>query len=405
MVGCRSLKKTGSPIVQLNYNFYSEYLHPDFFIHHAKNDSSYLYFKIDEDNLLFQKNANTDQFESSFVIKYGVYQSLKTGTILDSISTNFSAQKKTVPVNVSGKIPFKIANGNYLLRVKTVDKTRGAVSTSILTIDKSPNCRQNYLIYDANQNDLQYNNYFSPLQKLKIIAPTANQKIFGRYYNRDFPLAAPPFSVFNKIPFKYSADSTFEVNSNNDGELFLTMPSSGFIHLQTDTTQKKGLTLFVFDDNYPYLGEHTDMLSPLRYLCSKKEFEDLNDEQTAQKAVEEFWLEHSGSKERAREVIKHFYHRVQFANQYFSSYLEGWKSDRGIVYLVYGPPNKVEKDDFSETWIYGESNNVMSVNFTFVKVENPFTDNDFSLSRNPRYKLSWYRAVESWRNGRVFSTK
>ncbi len=45
----------------------------------------------------------------------------------------------------------------------------------------------------------------------------------------------------------------------------------------------------------------------------------------------------------------------------------------------------------------------MSLSFSFEKVENPFTNNDYALSRNQLYQSSWYKAVESWRNGRVYS--
>ncbi|MCE9540005.1 MAG: GWxTD domain-containing protein, partial [Bacteroidetes bacterium] len=94
--------------------------------------------------------------------------------------------------------------------------------------------------------------------------------------------------------------------------------------------------------------------------------------------------------------------RVQDANLYFTSYLEGWKTDRGMIYLIYGSPNVTYKTANSETWIYGEENNINSLSYTFSKTNNPFTNNDFTLDRSVVYKQSWYTAVDIWRQGRTY---
>jgi hypothetical protein len=93
---------------------------------------------------------------------------------------------------------------------------------------------------------------------------------------------------------------------------------------------------------------------------------------------------------------------VQDANYYFTSYLEGWKTDRGMVYLIYGSPNVIYRTLNSETWIYGEENNVNSLSYSFTKVNNPFTNNDYTLERSVVYKQSWITAVDIWRQGRTY---
>ena len=55
-----------------------------------------------------------------------------------------------------------------------------------------------------------------------------------------------------------------------------------------------------------------------------------------------------------------------------------------------------------EVWNYGDENNLNSLKFVFQKKMNPFSSNDFILKRNYSYKNPWYRAVESWRNGKVY---
>jgi hypothetical protein len=73
-----------------------------------------------------------------------------------------------------------------------------------------------------------------------------------------------------------------------------------------------------------------------------------------------------------------------------------------MIFLIFGLPNIVNRTSSSEVWIYGEENNMMSLNFTFYKVTNPFTANDYILDRSIIYKNNWYRGVESWRQGRIY---
>ena len=120
--------------------------------------------------------------------------------------------------------------------------------------------------------------------------------------------------------------------------------------------------------------------------------------------LDSFLVNLTNNKNRAKEVVKNYFSRVQNANLLFTSYQEGWKTDRGMIYIIFGPPNNVYRSSFSESWIYGEENNFNAINFNFSKVDNPFSENDYSLNRSSIYKGSFYKAVDTWRQGRVFDS-
>ncbi|HRR93724.1 MAG TPA: GWxTD domain-containing protein, partial [Bacteroidales bacterium] len=120
-----------------------------------------------------------------------------------------------------------------------------------------------------------------------------------------------------------------------------------------------------------------------------------------------------GNVEKARELIRIYYTRTLFANYYFTSWKEGWRTDRGMIYIIYGPPDKLYKSNEAETWGYrkpsvqskwGPRYSVKEdyLFFTFKKRENIFTDNDFYLSRSETTVTYWDKAVQSWRKGIVF---
>ncbi len=172
-----------------------------------------------------------------------------------------------------------------------------------------------------------------------------------------------------------------------------------------DSNDLIGITLFRFDESYPEVTQAYQMVAPLRYISSNDEFEKLTNSKTPKQDVDNFFgSQHPAEtkRKRARELIRGYYNRIQDANSYFTSYQEGWKTDRGMIYLVYGAPSSIYRTSSGETWTYGEEKNYMSLTFYFLKLENPFTDNDYALQRQATYRNLWYNAVDLWREGRVY---
>ena len=72
-----------------------------------------------------------------------------------------------------------------------------------------------------------------------------------------------------------------------------------------------------------------------------------------------------------------------------------------MIYIIFGPPQTIYRDDKNEQWTYGSANNLPDIDFIFEHVNNPFTNEDYNLNRSPVYETPWYMAVDEWRNGRI----
>ena len=120
------------------------------------------------------------------------------------------------------------------------------------------------------------------------------------------------------------------------------------------------------------------------------------------KAFEDKWLKLSGNRERAKNIIKEFYSEVSIANKLFTSNNLGWSTDRGMVFIIYGPPRIVYRYNDSEIWIYGEENNLLSEQFEFLKIRSNLSDNIYKLKRNINYKVNYNRMVNAWINERGY---
>lgn len=365
-------------------------------IFHSQPDSSLLFLKINTKNLLYRSPPGEPA--TAYVEVVVNIIPLTENTPADSLQiTLFDADNNKSEKDLlwTSELPLQ-EGGRYKILATITDVNNGRSRILEMTVDKSDSSDTGYFLV-IQDNKPVFGDRLTAGEKYELLLPEV-QKCYGRYYNRKFPPPAPPFSPYEPPLFDYSADSTF--SWSGDSVYHFTAPVTGFLHLQNDPTQKKGLTLFVTNPEFPEVKTVESLLPPLRYLLSSREYEQLRVAADKKLAMEEFWKTWAGSDDKARKCIETYFQRVEMANRQFSSFVPGWKSDRGMIYIIFGPPNSVFKSKHVESWVYGEENNSLSLTFNFVKVINPFTENDFRLDRQELYKPVWYRAVESWRSGR-----
>jgi len=75
----------------------------------------------------------------------------------------------------------------------------------------------------------------------------------------------------------------------------------------------------------------------------RSEFMRLSTDKQRDQFVEAFWLRRDptpGTPEN--EFKEEHYRRIAYSNIHFASGVPGWKTDRGRVYIVYGPPDEID---------------------------------------------------------------
>ena len=235
-------------------------------------------------------------------------------------------------------------------------------------------------------------------QPLRIITTdSSTRKLLVKFYSRNFPTPIPPFVVKSRPAFNYSPDSTFKLELKNGKSPYFTPEQTGFYFFQADTSVFEGPSLFRMGSGFPKITMHSQMRDALRYITSAKEFQKLTSYQIPKAAVDSFWIANAGRPDLATELIRKYYQRIETANELYTSFTDGWKTDRGMIYIVIGKPNHVFRSFGQEVWIYGESDDPRALRFYFNKAQNPFTNNDYVLIRNEYYKSVWYQDVQLWR--------
>lgn len=76
-----------------------------------------------------------------------------------------------------------------------------------------------------------------------------------------------------------------------------------------------------------------------------------------------FWQNYSPNRSSSTNPIMNVYfNRVAYANEHFTHYFKGWKSDMGMIYILFGPPSSVDRHPFEvdskpyEVWDYYQRN-------------------------------------------------
>lgn len=405
MAACGSSKKVLRENLSGIYDSNKISIQYDKKIFHSAENETTIYFKIPLADLTFKESENDLKQSASALIDLKVFPSSPELTrAVDSILVRLDEVTRTGEnAHLHTALKMSLPDGyNFRAELRIIDINSGEVQSSQFAIEKNnANHRDNFLLFQTDKRLPVYENFITRPNRLRI--KNKQQKdMMARYYGRYFPLPPPPFSNYTPPPFQYQADSTFAIRATPDFSIF-EPTKTGFYHITINEDQKQGFTLFTFPEPFPFVAEPLQMFESIRYLTTEWEHREMQQKGSIRQAVEEKWLEFAGSKERARQMIQLYYSRVENANQFFTSYTEGWKTDRGLIFIIFGEPNIIYKGTNSETWIYGEERNVMSLNFTFIKVINPFTDNDYRLDRNENYKAAWYRAIESWRNGKIYA--
>jgi GWxTD domain-containing protein len=138
-----------------------------------------------------------------------------------------------------------------------------------------------------------------------------------------------------------------------------------------------------------FISNVDEALDQMRYVVTDEEYKRVKKAKRKErdKLFYQFWKGRDPSPGTvANELMDQYYYRVSYTNEHFAAFDPGWKTDMGMIYILFGPPDDTQRSFNNssrytyETWYYYTINR----NFSFYD-ENGFGD----------YKLTtpYYRGV------------
>ena len=103
----------------------------------------------------------------------------------------------------------------------------------------------------------------------------------------------------------------------------------------------------------------------VRWIITPEEraaFLRLSKDEDRDQFVVAFWLRRDPTPGTAENEFKEeHYRRLAYANEHFAYEIPGWKTDRGRVYIVYGPPSDIKTESAHSAVCLCEAGGVMAL--------------------------------------------
>ena len=350
-------------------------------------------------------SQDTYLFEKEYEIEPGEYEII--ATLTDSSSSRETIRRSETIIPDPDNDEFHITN----IRILAKEDADDAFFLPITTYDIPGEIDSLKFVFQiTNKNLSDPISINMKLLRFKSDTSAAREMSFPNY---------PPGHIgYRGIEY----DEKEEISSNRR---ILTDPGSvlieflfpqlerGNYRLEITTNPLNGEKLYKARDfaikspSYPTLRTARELAQPLIYLMGKKDHQRImriEDEDTLKKEIDRFWLKNLKNSSTAKDVISLFYERVEEANKQFSNYKEGWKTDMGMIYILFGPPWYLENSLTQMRWGYSFNSTDPEKNFYFYKprIKDKFYPFDnYLLRRSNMYHNLHYVQREKWLNGTI----
>jgi GWxTD domain-containing protein len=362
-----------------------------------------IFMELDIENLNKQKAIQqlNDNFRFNWLLQpdYGIRERLSSGKI-DLNEQNVLLKEGKILLNFEIPRPKNLEKGLLLTEVFQLEDSKK--SNNDLVIDfKGTRINDRFGIYINNLKIPIFSHFINKTDsfQLKSVLNHPRELYLVRYKN-DFTAAQSPMATSIRPSIaSLTIEETIEVQTNTS----IKLSKEGLYQIVEDTNSTStGFGFMLVDERYPRLTRPENLVKPLIYMSTSQELKTVNENPNSKQALDKFFLATtSGNQMVSKKIIKNYYHRIEEANRLFTSYKEGWKTDKGMVYTVLGPPNKVQRSRDREVWVYAQNANFSEIIFTFNRKPNQFTENYYELVRYPEYQAYWFPFVEAWRTGNV----
>ncbi len=334
------------------------------------------------DDLTFIKNSFAG-FDAEIELIFAIYDT--KDNVVDSRVVNKTVHADSYEatnnrdIHFDLKETFKLKHGKYRVFVKSND----------MNSHKTAQRKQEISVSDYSKKEID----ISPILFVHAVDLDSSGQLlsFDPSFSNNFTVRAGKFYIYFDI---YSADSSESLNlhyqlhhkknkAEMDSSFSVRLPhkiSSILIHIERNLLKHNQYTLevtlqrgkliarqsqvftFYWSDT-PSTGEDiVEALDQMSYILPNDSLRKYKDaELEAQKSFfTRFWKERDPDPTTEENELKsEYFTRVNYTNQHYKAMgIDGWKSDRGRIFIKFGPPDDVERHPFEldrkpfEIWRY-----------------------------------------------------
>jgi GWxTD domain-containing protein len=359
-----------------------------------------------QDFLTFLGEKNASRLDVFVQVPYEEVQFVKTGqgfeaaysvtvSIFDEDQNNLITEKvwneKIVALSFDVTVSkdnynlsfrsFNLAAGKYFVKTSIVDKDskREFKSENLYTIrDLSLVPSMSDIMFIADIKIVDGNRKIIPNISRNLIVEKEGLPLFFEAYSDSSEEYTFDFIISdNEMKELYSISSKKSLNSGSN-QLFYTLDSIalnlGTYLLTVNMLDKDNNIINTVRKSFisrwqgvpASITDLSKAIEQLVYIASPDELElikNASDNDEKSKNFVEFWKKKDNNPaDEYNPAFEEYYRRVAYSNENFSSYMEGWRSDRGMVLIILGLPNNIDRHPFEydskpyEVWQYYDLN-------------------------------------------------
>ncbi len=348
------------------------------------------YVELPYDKVNFVRAGNG--FEADYSVTVSVYDKTKKKLITEKMwnekinTKDYDETSSSKSFNISLK-SFDLVPEEYFFQISIKDKNsqKNYTDGKLFTVRYlSPKYSISDLLIVSKKTKEKGENQVVPNVSGNVVLQSSTFPIFFEIYSDTLKHVSINYTIRN---------SNKDIMIRDTSSCDLKKGTNQMYHTFTDTTMDIGtynLTVKVksltentvlvaskdfnaFWYGFPTSAKNIDeAIDEMVYIASGSELSYIKNAKTLKERIkryEDYWkrknpLPSSGD----NPVFDEYYGRVAYANEHFSTYVRGWKSDRGMVFITLGPPDNVDRhpmDMDSKPYVVWEYYNI-NTSFVFV---------------------------------------
>lgn len=379
-------------------------------IDHVEGDISNRFTKaytIDLNESLI-KNLNSFDFSQQFEVKPGFYRVLIQLTDQQSMKTATIGMETTVP-DISNATP-ELSSLMFLVK-----ENEDSNYTPYLTYSIPKH-------YDSLKIYSQIVTASKPIKSihLQISKILSDSLPARRIHEPDVLPGQLPYSGIDYSKTKIVYENAEQTDFDKISRIYeimdqIPLPETGNYVAQLDVILEDTISLnrkwyfSIKPSYYPKIRTARELAEPLAYLIDDKEYRNMmriNNPDSLKKVIDSFWVKLIGNKKIAIQSLQLYYERVEQANRQFTTFKEGWKTDAGMILILFGAPRVVDQVFRDVIWAYGMYQNQNyydpTTTFIFQRIQNTNESYPFEhylLRRDPGYFQTYQQILGDWKSG------
>ena len=351
-----------------------------------------VYYKIFTKALSFVKHK--DKFKASYEVQVVMSNKINkqvTGTSMEEdYFVNTYKETRSPSDFLINQLVLSLYSGRYKLRIKLLDRNSGSVFELEKNL-KIPSRTQKKILFS----EIEFIRHLSDSTKEsrfnkngKMVIPSVS-----RSYGDTDPTLLFYYEIYGGPPEPQPYLLSYEINHQAQAFLYqetttvmlgpeafsafdsLSLENfpSGYYSLKVALLEKSKVKAKIerpFQIDWSYLNllknDYLKAIEQLRYVASSDEMKKLKEAPKEERLQR--WLEYWKSKDPTpntpgNELKDEYYRRLKYVNLNFAlPTRDGWETDMGMIYMVYGHPDEVEKHPFDrevrtfQRWHYYKEN-------------------------------------------------